>query len=107
MTAGDVNVPDLQRWLGKARDIQWDYKNLVRRKGEAGAVEVGCGQAGGGGRRSLLAARIGARTGRTCSVCPSTRRHRPARLSLRGYSATAPRTQRSASITCQQCRNQA
>ncbi len=34
VTAGDVNVPDLQRWLGKARDIQWDYKNLVRRKGK-------------------------------------------------------------------------
>lgn len=28
-----VNEPDLQRWLGKAREIQWDYKNLVRRKG--------------------------------------------------------------------------
>ncbi len=34
VTAGDVNVPELQRWLGKARDIQWDYKNLVRRKGK-------------------------------------------------------------------------
>lgn len=34
VTAGDVNLPDLQRWLGKARDIQWDYKNLVRRKGK-------------------------------------------------------------------------
>lgn len=28
-----VNVDDLARWLGKARDIQWDYKNLIRRKG--------------------------------------------------------------------------
>ncbi len=28
-----VNVADLQRWLGKARDIQWDYRNLVKRKG--------------------------------------------------------------------------
>ncbi|MFO0902909.1 MAG: DUF1801 domain-containing protein [Pirellulales bacterium] len=23
----------LARWLAKSRDIQWDYKNLVRRKG--------------------------------------------------------------------------
>lgn len=23
----------LARWLGKARDIQWDYKNIVKRKG--------------------------------------------------------------------------
>jgi hypothetical protein len=28
-----VNTGDLKRWLAKARDIQWDYKNLVRRKG--------------------------------------------------------------------------
>ena len=31
--ASDVNRSDLRRWLGKARDIQWDYKNIVRRKG--------------------------------------------------------------------------
>ncbi|MCW5966243.1 MAG: DUF1801 domain-containing protein [Bryobacterales bacterium] len=29
----EVRLPDLQRWLVKARDIQWDYKNIVRRKG--------------------------------------------------------------------------
>ncbi len=29
-----INTDDLQRWLAKARDIQWDYKNLVRRKGQ-------------------------------------------------------------------------
>ncbi|MCE8025731.1 DUF1801 domain-containing protein [Billgrantia aerodenitrificans] len=28
-----VNVKDLERWLGKARDIQWDYRNIVKRKG--------------------------------------------------------------------------
>jgi hypothetical protein len=28
-----VNVKDLQRWLEKSRDIQWDYKNIVKRKG--------------------------------------------------------------------------
>ena len=33
-TAADqVDTKDLQRWLAKARDVQWDYKNLVRRKG--------------------------------------------------------------------------
>lgn len=30
---GQVNTEDLQRWCGKARDIQWDYRNIVRRKG--------------------------------------------------------------------------
>lgn len=28
-----INIKDLKRWLKKARDIQWDYKNLVKRKG--------------------------------------------------------------------------
>lgn len=28
-----VNTVDLARWLAKARDIQWDYKNLIKRKG--------------------------------------------------------------------------
>lgn len=28
-----VRTADLKRWLGKARKIQWDYKNIVRRKG--------------------------------------------------------------------------
>lgn len=28
-----VNVEDLMRWLQKARNIQWDYKNIVKRKG--------------------------------------------------------------------------
>lgn len=31
--AAQVNTQDLQRWLAKARDIQWDYRNIVRRKG--------------------------------------------------------------------------
>lgn len=33
-TADQVGTKDLQRWLAKARDIQWDYKNIVRRKGQ-------------------------------------------------------------------------
>lgn len=33
-TVEEVNATDLQRWLGKARDIQWDYKNIVKRKGK-------------------------------------------------------------------------
>ena len=28
-----VNKVDLERWLKKSRDIQWDYKNIVKRKG--------------------------------------------------------------------------
>ncbi|MBW7956117.1 DUF1801 domain-containing protein [Patescibacteria group bacterium] len=29
----DVNASDLQRWLQKAKNIQWDYKNIVKRRG--------------------------------------------------------------------------
>jgi hypothetical protein len=28
-----VNTNELKRWLGKAVKIQWDYKNIVKRKG--------------------------------------------------------------------------
>lgn len=28
-----VNTADLRRWLKKSEEIQWDYKNIVRRKG--------------------------------------------------------------------------
>lgn len=31
--AKQVNVKDLKRWLGKSKIIQWDYKNIVKRKG--------------------------------------------------------------------------
>ncbi|MNE69489.1 hypothetical protein D3C87_20960 [compost metagenome] len=30
----EVNTEDLARWLAKAREIQWDYKNIVKRKGQ-------------------------------------------------------------------------
>ncbi len=34
-TAEDqINTKDLKRWLKKAKNIQWDYKNVVKRKGK-------------------------------------------------------------------------
>lgn len=30
----EVKVKDLKRWLKKAKAIQWDYKNLIKRKGK-------------------------------------------------------------------------
>jgi hypothetical protein len=34
-TAADqVDVKTMKRWLSKAREIQWDYKNIVKRKGQ-------------------------------------------------------------------------
>lgn len=32
-TVSQVKAAALKRWLAKARTIQWDYRNLVRRKG--------------------------------------------------------------------------
>jgi len=29
-----INKKDLARWLKKSRDIQWDYKNIIKRKGK-------------------------------------------------------------------------
>lgn len=31
--ASQVNLDDLQRWLKKSQEIQWDYKNIVKRRG--------------------------------------------------------------------------
>ena len=31
--AADVDSDALQRWLTKSREIQWDYKSIVKRKG--------------------------------------------------------------------------
>lgn len=28
-----INSKDIKRWLNKAENIQWDYKNIVKRKG--------------------------------------------------------------------------
>lgn len=30
----EVNISDLIRWLKESREIQWDYKNLIKRKGK-------------------------------------------------------------------------
>ncbi len=29
----EINKTDLKRWLQKAKEIQWDYKNIVKRRG--------------------------------------------------------------------------
>ena len=29
----DVDLAKLERWLAESREVQWDYKNIVRRKG--------------------------------------------------------------------------
>lgn len=31
--ADEIVAEDLRRWLKKAQSIQWDYKNIVKRKG--------------------------------------------------------------------------
>ena len=33
-SADQIDADNLRRWLGKARDIQWDYKNIRRDKGQ-------------------------------------------------------------------------
>ncbi len=30
----EIEIEDITRWLKKSREIQWDYKNLVKRKGQ-------------------------------------------------------------------------
>jgi hypothetical protein len=33
-SADQINLSDLSHWLKKSRQIQWDYKNMVKRKGQ-------------------------------------------------------------------------
>lgn len=30
----EIDSKDLKRWLKKSKEIQWDYKNIVKRKGK-------------------------------------------------------------------------
>lgn len=39
-TVEEINTKDLARWLRKAREIQWDYKNIVKRKGALKRIKV-------------------------------------------------------------------
>lgn len=39
-TVSDINSIDVNRWLKKSRDIQWDYKNIVKRRGELVRIVV-------------------------------------------------------------------
>lgn len=36
----EINVKDLKRWLKKSRTIQWDYKNIVKRKGKLVKIKL-------------------------------------------------------------------
>lgn len=33
-TVDDVDTKLLRKWLAESRDVQWDYKNIVKRKGK-------------------------------------------------------------------------
>ncbi|MDY0089022.1 MAG: DUF1801 domain-containing protein [Flavobacteriaceae bacterium] len=33
-SVSEIDTNDLKRWLEKAKEIQWDYKNIVKRKGK-------------------------------------------------------------------------
>ena len=33
-SVSEINTTDLKRWLNKGQEIQWDYKNIVKRKGK-------------------------------------------------------------------------
>ncbi|HTO35864.1 MAG TPA: DUF1801 domain-containing protein [Flavobacterium sp.] len=33
-SVSEIDTNDLKRWLEKSKEIQWDYKNIVKRKGK-------------------------------------------------------------------------
>jgi uncharacterized protein YdhG (YjbR/CyaY superfamily) len=36
----EIKKNDLKRWLKKSREIQWDYKNIVKRKGKLEKINL-------------------------------------------------------------------
>ncbi|MBL8900477.1 MAG: DUF1801 domain-containing protein [Planctomycetes bacterium] len=38
--AGEIDAKALRRWLKKSKTIQWDYKNIVKRKGKLVRLEL-------------------------------------------------------------------
>ena len=36
-----INIDDLKRWLDKSKKIQWDYKNIVKRRGKLERIKNG------------------------------------------------------------------
>ncbi len=36
----DIKKSDLKRWLKKSKIIQWDYKNIVKRKGQLEKINI-------------------------------------------------------------------
>lgn len=39
-SADQVNMADLKRWLKKSETVQWDYKNIYKRKGKLLKLEL-------------------------------------------------------------------
>jgi len=35
----EINAEDMLRWFKKSKEIQWDYKNIVKRKGRLERIE--------------------------------------------------------------------
>ncbi len=33
-SSDQISITELKRWLKKSKEIQWDYKNIVKRKGK-------------------------------------------------------------------------
>jgi hypothetical protein len=33
-SAEEIKTTDIKRWIEKSKEIQWDYKNLIKRKGK-------------------------------------------------------------------------
>ncbi len=33
-SVAEINTTDIKRWIEKSAQIQWDYKNLIKRKGK-------------------------------------------------------------------------
>jgi hypothetical protein len=63
-SAKEIDGDDLKRWLAKAAEIQWDYKNIVKRKGRLEPLKIPAAK-NGPARNAKKKARPGSEPRRT------------------------------------------
>jgi hypothetical protein len=68
----EINIKDLKRWLKKAKTIQWDYKNIVKRKGALVLLEAG--------QPAKSAAKQKLKNGAKCRVIAGTHKGKTGRV---------------------------
>jgi hypothetical protein len=95
-SSNEIKASDINRWLKKSRVIQWDYKNIVKRKGKLERITITEPN-----KKTVRTCKNGHSFAKSsdCPVCPQCEKERPTQLNfLSNLSAPARRALESANI---------